>query len=73
MHASLHTGMLELQGQGFGTEKQIPSLEMAAAGIDTVVAITGCLKHENIPTGPSIKLPIPLNGPPNNIYPLLES
>ena len=34
-------GMLELQRRGYGQAKAIPSIEMAATGIDSVIAITG--------------------------------
>ena len=39
-------GMLELQRRGYGQAKAIPSIEMAATGIDSVIAITGasCLE-----------------------------
>ncbi|KAK9826104.1 hypothetical protein WJX81_003950 [Elliptochloris bilobata] len=37
----LVTGMLELQRRGYGHAKAIPSIEMAATGIDSVLAITG--------------------------------
>ncbi len=33
--------MLELQRRGYGQEKAIPSIEMAATGIDSVLAIVG--------------------------------
>ena len=39
-------GMLELQRRGYGQAKAIPSIEMAATGIDSVIAITGtCHLH----------------------------
>jgi len=34
-------GMLELQRRGYGQDKAIPSIEMAATGIDSVLAIVG--------------------------------
>lgn len=37
----LVTGMLELQRRGFGQAKIIPSIEMAAAGLDSIGAIVG--------------------------------
>eukprot|EP00798_Chlamydomonas_sp_ICE-L_P019863 gene19862-26557_t len=33
------TGMLDLQKKGYGAEKSIPSVEMAAAGVDVIVGI----------------------------------
>ncbi|KAK9826675.1 hypothetical protein WJX74_009403 [Apatococcus lobatus] len=37
----LVTGMLELQRQNYGSDKIIPSIEMAAAGLDSIGAIVG--------------------------------
>ncbi|KAK9828918.1 hypothetical protein WJX72_002778 [[Myrmecia] bisecta] len=37
----LVTGMLELQKRGYGSAKGIPSMEMAAAGLDVTLAIAG--------------------------------
>eukprot|EP00798_Chlamydomonas_sp_ICE-L_P019864 gene19864-26558_t len=33
------TGMLDLQKKGYGAERSIPSIEMAAAGVDVIVGI----------------------------------
>ena len=44
--APVLAGMLELQRRGYGQAKAIPSIEMAATGIDSVIAITGAhLSH----------------------------
>ena len=44
-YALVVLGMFELQSRGFGVAKGIPSLVVAAASFDDVVAISGGAAH----------------------------
>lgn len=39
------TGMFDLQTRGYGVRKGIPSIVVAAASFDDVLAITGAFRH----------------------------
>ncbi|KAL3134630.1 hypothetical protein ABBQ32_007644 [Trebouxia sp. C0010 RCD-2024] len=67
----LVTGMLELQRRGYGQEKVIPSIEMAAAGLDSIGAIVGYAVCSGISiTSGSLVYSI-LSGPLQVVYGLI--
>ncbi|DBB10964.1 TPA: hypothetical protein ACH3X3_007414 [Trebouxia sp. C0006] len=67
----LVTGMLELQRRGYGEAKIIPSIEMAAAGLDSIGAIVGYAVCSGISiTSGSLVYSI-LSGPLQVVYGLI--
>ncbi|KAK9818378.1 hypothetical protein WJX72_011662 [[Myrmecia] bisecta] len=67
----LVTGMLELQRRGYGEAKNIPSIEMAAASVDSICAIMGyaVASGVGIPSG-NVTYSI-LSGPLQIVYGLI--